>query len=239
MNWYEHCENPTWVDAYFSTPPDLNPLVVTDFDLSDCSPSLRVTVELPSVPDKMHGRFDDLEHVTACLQLCFWNVAEVTLEKWPASKAGTLELQRVSDQRLDFTFTSNDGGFSGNCQWAMVESVDAYKADSIKSEPPAGRLVAANNTWNTCLILLHQMGFELKIAGPPNKQGGTSRCTWNALKDDTKLTAYNPIELLGLATIFNHHAPNTHDDYWWRVDGPAILDELVKNWSDAHFGPLS
>ena len=58
--------------------------------------------------------------------------------------------------------------------------------------------------------------------------------TWYADKNGISLYADNPIELLGLARIYEHHQPKEDTPYWWRVDGDDIEDELY----EAAWGPF-
>ena len=86
------------------------------------------------------------------------------------------------------------------------------------------------NVWNTCLLILRQRGYRLFLLGDPDERGSITACTWNAEKDGMKLRADNPIELLGLAAVHEYHHPLADIPYWWRVDGPNIVEELETEW---------
>ena len=86
------------------------------------------------------------------------------------------------------------------------------------------------NVWNTCLRILRQRDYRLYLLGDPDERGTFTRCSWNAEKDGMKLRANNPIELLGLVGLYEHHRPATDTPYWWRIDGPDIIAELEADW---------
>jgi hypothetical protein len=86
------------------------------------------------------------------------------------------------------------------------------------------------NVWNTCLLILDERGYRLYLTGDPDERGTISHCAWNAEKDAMKFRANNPIELLGLVGIFEHHRPIEDTPYWWRIDGPNLIAELEADW---------
>jgi hypothetical protein len=86
------------------------------------------------------------------------------------------------------------------------------------------------NVWNTCLLVLRSRGYRLFLLGDPDERGSISQCTWNAEKNGMRLRAKNPIELLGLAALHEHHQPVTDTPYWWRIEGPDLVKELESVW---------
>lgn len=101
---------------------------------------------------------------------------------------------------------------------------------------------------NTCLLILREQGFVLKVERDLEEEIGTeeeldvtegeeggdevedsSMLFWVAEKDGFCFTAENPIELLGLVAIYNYVRPKENVSYWWRKEGEdlwgAILDE--------------
>ncbi|WP_148215666.1 hypothetical protein [Acaryochloris marina] len=52
---------------------------------------------------------------------------------------------------------------------------------------------------------------------------------WFATNNEVQLTADNPIELLGLAAIYDRKKPVADEPYWWVVEGNDIWDELYEN----------
>ena len=46
----------------------------------------------------------------------------------------------------------------------------------------------------------------------------TESYEWGASKEDRKVVAQNPIELLGLIKIYEDRYSGSHEPYWWKVD---------------------
>ena len=85
------------------------------------------------------------------------------------------------------------------------------------------------NVYNTCLRILRQRGFALRLEGEILPDGSyPPDPLWIADKDGFQFVADNPIELLGLTAIYDHVRPRSDDPYWWSVDGPNIWEELQK-----------
>jgi hypothetical protein len=89
------------------------------------------------------------------------------------------------------------------------------------------------NVWNTCLIILRERGWKLGLEGD-EEADLTKICMWSAEKNGYDLWADNPIELLGLAAVYDQQAPTGEPEpYWWRVEGDDIYDELLEaKWPD-------
>ena len=82
------------------------------------------------------------------------------------------------------------------------------------------------NVFNTCLRILRTRGWVLALDG--EEDADLAACSWRAEKGGYDLHADNPIELLGLATIYDVRAPREPPrPYWWTVPGDDIVDELV------------
>ena len=91
------------------------------------------------------------------------------------------------------------------------------------------------NVWNTCLLILRQNGYLLRLESD-DPETTLENCFWVAEKNGYDLWASNPIELLGLAAIHQHQKPiGPPTSYWWRIDGEDIVNELCEaQWpSDA------
>ena len=90
------------------------------------------------------------------------------------------------------------------------------------------------NVHNTCLLILKARGFTLEVSGDKDPEGGyPDRFFWKALKDNFYFCADNPIELIGLVAVYDYLKPSDDLDYWWRIDGADIYDELLeKAFSD-------
>lgn len=78
-------------------------------------------------------------------------------------------------------------------------------------------LVASGNTYNPCLIVLRQKGYNLWLEDSEN--GGS---LWCAKKGDQSFMAYNGPELLGLVTLWEQLG----DD--WNQQLPNVYDELLE-----------
>jgi hypothetical protein len=85
------------------------------------------------------------------------------------------------------------------------------------------------NVWNTCLRILRQRGFALRVDGDARPDGCyPTDADWMAEKDDFYFCADNPIELLGLVAVHDHVKPREDVPCWWQVDGPDIYTELME-----------
>jgi hypothetical protein len=74
------------------------------------------------------------------------------------------------------------------------------------------------DVFNTCLVLIDRQGFKLSHDGPQD--------TWSAERDGYSFLADNPVELLGLTTIYLKLKPTQKAEYWWRLDEPNLLGTL-------------
>jgi hypothetical protein len=82
-----------------------------------------------------------------------------------------------------------------------------------------------------CLLLLREYGYKLRASGHAAHRDYPSRLRWHAtMPDGTDLSADTPIELLGLATIHRYHRPSVGKDYWWRIEGPPLVREVIDEW---------
>lgn len=76
--------------------------------------------------------------------------------------------------------------------------------------------------------ILRQKGFTLSLTQDRDEEGmiiPESR-TWTAAKNGFWLRADNPVELLGLAAVYEYVQPAENKSYWWSVEGEDIWDEL-------------
>jgi len=84
------------------------------------------------------------------------------------------------------------------------------------------------NVWNTCLHILRNRGYSLRVEGYLDEDGGwPSAALWIAEKDSFVFKGDNPIELLGLVGIYDQVQPAADVPYWWRVNFPDIRWELM------------
>jgi len=74
------------------------------------------------------------------------------------------------------------------------------------------------NVFNTCLVILRRKGFSIGY--------DRSADQWTAEKGGFTFLADNPIELLGLGSVFEELSPTKDSEYWWQLLEPDILGEL-------------
>jgi hypothetical protein len=74
------------------------------------------------------------------------------------------------------------------------------------------------NVFNTCLVLLRRDGFKLSHE--------RSSDMWVAERNGFSFRADNPIELLGLAAIYEKLQPKEDREYWWQISDPNIISEI-------------
>lgn len=85
------------------------------------------------------------------------------------------------------------------------------------------------NVWNTCLLILRQRGFALRVEGELGADGCyPTDALWTAKKDGFYFCADNPIELLGLVAVYDYVRPREDLPYWWQVEGPDLYTELME-----------
>jgi len=89
-------------------------------------------------------------------------------------------------------------------------------------------LASYTNVWNTCLRILRQRGYALRVTGEVDSEGSVipQTCNWIAEKDGFYFCGDNPIELLGLTAVRDFVQPHKDESYWWVVDGDDIWKEL-------------
>ena len=94
------------------------------------------------------------------------------------------------------------------------------------------------NVHNTCLRILVERGYALRVTGEVVEEGQyPTDCHWIAEKDDFYFCADNPIELLGLVAIRDHLQPPEDVNYWWRTKGPDLRSELLeRTFGDCKLG---
>lgn len=85
------------------------------------------------------------------------------------------------------------------------------------------------NVYNSCLRILRHRGFALHVEGEMTADGCyPTDAVWVAERSGFRLSADNPIELLGLAAVYDHIRPVEPRPYWWCVEGPDIWRELME-----------
>ncbi len=73
-----------------------------------------------------------------------------------------------------------------------------------------------SNVHNTALILLGRKGYQV----------WEEQKLYFAEKDGWDFCADDPVQLLGLISIFDTLSPTEYSDYWWRIREPWIRDDV-------------
>jgi len=75
-------------------------------------------------------------------------------------------------------------------------------------------LIAAGNTYNPCLLILRQRGYELWC------ERGERTVLYNARKGDHSFAGYSPPELLGIVVLWEELGAD------WCRQSPILIAEL-------------
>ena len=74
------------------------------------------------------------------------------------------------------------------------------------------------NVLNTALVILQRKGYRVWT-----EQDGKMICAekkgWDFMADD-------PVQLLGLISIYEAHQPAAYREYWWKIDEPRLYDSI-------------
>ena len=84
--------------------------------------------------------------------------------------------------------------------------------------PPS--LVASGNTYNPCLLVLRDKGYDLWLE--KSEEGSL----WCARKGDQQFLAYSGPELLGLVVLWEHYGES------WNRQSPDIYGDLADKMDD-------
>jgi len=87
-------------------------------------------------------------------------------------------------------------------------------------------LASNANVWNTALRILRAKGFELRLEAT-DYDDDLTQMQYSMARDGFTFAADSPLELLALGAIYEFVEPDEDRAYWWTVDGPDILDELL------------
>ena len=89
-------------------------------------------------------------------------------------------------------------------------------------------LSAYSNTENTALIILQRKGYQIWF----DKEMDRYCCE----KEGWDFTADSATELLGVVAFYDFHHPSKHEEYWWKIEEPWLLDDLPATPKD--FTPI-
>ncbi len=89
-------------------------------------------------------------------------------------------------------------------------------------------LLSHVNVHSSAIALLDLNGWTIKIVPAPYELEDSRFDSYRASRDGTVLFASNPLELLALAAIHEHHHPHPNEPYWWRIEPtePGLVDRL-------------
>ncbi|MCP3926581.1 MAG: hypothetical protein GY714_28815 [Desulfobacterales bacterium] len=84
------------------------------------------------------------------------------------------------------------------------------------------------NVYSSCIELLSIKGWEIEIEPSPYEDENSLLDFYIAIKDGTTVRADNPLALLGLASLHEHHYPHSDESYWWTIKNEklCLLDSL-------------
>ena len=231
MRWYESCTISSLVTHAYDRVPDLDPVDIYLIDLDPGIPSLGIGAFMPELPDDLNlpeGEVADKAEV----YLYFAEISELSFSGTPCAAGGRLEIQKLDDACTEFSYTSPTFVFSGKCVEATVGQFGILsKSDGSYPEPQGRSLFSHRNVWNTCLLLLNEYEYDIHVTGHWTRRDYPARLRWHATNQSgVMLSANTPIELLGLAALHRHHEPIKNGPYWWKIDGPSKLSEIIQKW---------
>ena len=82
-----------------------------------------------------------------------------------------------------------------------------------------------SNVHNTALAILKQKGYRVWYDDENGRMIWGEKNGWDFLADD-------PVQLLGLVSIYEHSNPSEYSEYWWKIDEPWLLDGVDANTPD-------
>jgi hypothetical protein len=231
MDWFNACTNPSAVTSLYAAVPPLDPFPIYDCQLDAGLPGFTVCGYLPRLPDNPNLPEGQVPE-RADFFLAFMDLADLNVSGIPDQRGGEMRINKQSDCETRFTYESTTFQFSGVCNRAAIGGIRVLaRFDPSYPAPRGPRLFSHWNVWNTCLLLLREFGYTLRASGHAAHRDYPLRLRWHAtMPDGTELSADTPIELLGLASLHRYHGPSVDRSYWWRIDGPSVLTELIDGW---------
>jgi hypothetical protein len=80
------------------------------------------------------------------------------------------------------------------------------------------------NVHNTALVVLQRKGYRVWTVHEGEKICAEKN-GWDFMADD-------PVQLLGVVAIYEHHQPSAHHEYWWKIDEPKLYDSIPSDPPD-------
>ncbi len=230
MRWFEFCDNPAAITGLYDDPPDLSPFRIESISLY--TDLIWIEGDLSRAPDK---RAQPHEQDVARLSLMCYSASQLRLENCIPSETVDLSISKRDTRTLHVSIQSRDFSSFFDCGEILIGDCTIFSQEKVQRKKST--LFTYPNVWNSCLLTLRDLGFTCKVMGDRDPDGKESHCHWHATKGHRELKAINPTELLGLAQLSElAHLDNT-EDYWWRVDGPNLVEELTAAWRRRWEGP--
>lgn len=144
-----------------------------------------------------------------------------------------MRINKIKDGETRFSYESSTFRFSSAvCDCAAIRS--GTRSSTIRSEPSGSRgprLFSHPNVWNTCPLLLQEYGYSPRI-----RPYSTSRvsvalslaCYY--ARWDEPLPYANRIAWPRFVTSTS--PTECRKPYWWRIQGPSVLSELINQWEN-------
>ena len=237
MRWIDACTNSVVVTTQYDDVPELDPFHLIEWDLYPTMDELCLLGYLPRLPDRIDipdGQTAD----RATLFLSFSEISNIRLSGKPIDASGRFDLVQERNGIVKFDYVGESLSFNGTCRKAVIGGLGIEtKFDPGQTPPRDRRLFSHPNVFNSCLLLLQEYGYSLTATGPPNRDPtAPGALNWHAEADDgTRLSSHSPIELLGLAQLHRHQVPASDESYWWRVDGPSVIRDLIRDWERKNY----
>lgn len=73
------------------------------------------------------------------------------------------------------------------------------------------------NVYSSCIALLDLQGWKIKIDPCPYELEDARLDSYRATRNGTTIKAEDPLRLLGLAALDQHHQPHGAEPYWWTI----------------------
>ncbi|MGH1337588.1 MAG: hypothetical protein ACRBFS_15810 [Aureispira sp.] len=73
------------------------------------------------------------------------------------------------------------------------------------------------NVYSPCIALLDLQGWKIAMEPGPYEEEDARLDVFIAVRNGTTIRAEDPLRLLGLAAIDQHHQPHEEEAYWWSI----------------------
>ncbi|MCL1994512.1 MAG: hypothetical protein FWG66_16330 [Spirochaetes bacterium] len=84
------------------------------------------------------------------------------------------------------------------------------------------KLAEAMNTYNPALFEVEKMGYKISLELTDDE---LEISAWKAVKNDVRISGFNPLSLLGLVVIAERYGEN-----WNKIDTGDLYDKMLENY---------